>query len=162
MKRITKPHEIALSINSFAPLRVISSLVLFLALTACAPVLAQSGFVTTRGKQFVGPDGKTLFLKGTNLGNWLLPEGYMFKFKTASSPRLIETVVNQLVGQDEARKFWHTYRDQYITRDDIRFIKRAAFNFVRFPFTYRLVVTGGDPPRLEGAGYELLDRVVTW
>ena len=62
-------------------------------------------FVSTRGKQFIAPDGKPLLLRGTNLGNWLLPEGYMFKFKSANSPRLIETVINQLVGEDEARKF---------------------------------------------------------
>ena len=86
----------------------------------------------------------------------------MFKFKTASSPRLIETVVNQLVGPEEARKFWHTYREQYITRDDIRFIKRAGFNLVRVPFNYRLFVADSDPRRLEEPGYELLDRVVAW
>src|SRR5215213_1196821 len=163
MKRTTKSREIAQSINSFAPLRALSWLVLFLALTAGAPVLAQSGFVTTRGKQFVGPGGRPIFLKGTNLGNWLLPEGYMFKFKTASSPRLIERVVNQLVGPDEARKFWHAYRDRYITLEDIRFIKRAGFNSGRVRFNCRLVVTeGDDPPGVEGGGDELLDRVVGW
>ncbi|HKQ53284.1 MAG TPA: glycoside hydrolase family 5 protein [Pyrinomonadaceae bacterium] len=134
-----------------------------LLLTTCAPTLrAQSRFVTTRGKQFVAPNGCPLFLKGINLGNWLLPEGYMFKFKTASSPRLIEQVVNQLVGPDGARKFWRAYRDRYITLEDIRFIKRAGFNSVRVPFNYRLFVSGDDPPRLEGPGYELLDRVVGW
>ncbi len=133
-----------------------------LLLTACAPLRAQSRFVTVRGKQFVSPDGRPLFLKGINLGNWLLPEGYMFKFKTASSPRLIERVVNQLVGPDEARKFWRAYRDRYITLEDIRFIKRAGFNSVRVPFNYRLFVSEDDPRKLEGVGYELLDRVVGW
>ena len=51
----------------------------------------QSRFVTTRGKVIVSPDGEPLLLKGINLGNWLLPEGYMFKFKTTNSPRLIQT-----------------------------------------------------------------------
>ena len=119
-------------------------------------------FVSTRGKQFITPDGKPLLLKGINLGNWLLPEGYMFKFKSANSPRLIETVINQLVGEDEARRFWKSYRDNYITRDDIHFLKQSGFNSVRVPFNYRLFVSKDDPERLEGAGYELLDRVVRW
>src|SRR5215203_1699866 len=97
-------------------------------------------FVTTRGREFVAPDGRPLFLKGINLGNWLLPEGYMFKFRTASSPRLISTALSQLVGEDEARRFWKTYRDNYVTAEDLRFIKQSGFNSVRVPFSYRLFV----------------------
>lgn len=123
---------------------------------------ARGKFVTTRGREFVTPDGRPLLLKGINLGNWLLPEGYMLKFKTASSPRLISAVVNQLVGETEARRFWRTYRDNYVTAEDIRFIKQSGFNSVRVPFSYRLFATEGDPARLEGVGYELLDRVVGW
>jgi hypothetical protein len=35
----------------------------------------------------------------------------MFKFKTASSPRLIQTLVNEPIGEDDARRFWKTYRE---------------------------------------------------
>ncbi|HJQ34896.1 MAG TPA: cellulase family glycosylhydrolase [Pyrinomonadaceae bacterium] len=119
-------------------------------------------FITTRGRGFVGADGRPIYLKGINLGNWLLPEGYMFKFKSANSPRLIGVVLNQLIGEDEARRFWKTFRDNYVTAEDIRFIKRAGFNSVRVPFNYRLFVSEGEPQRLEGPGYELLDRVVGW
>jgi len=136
--------------------------VLLLTLLAWASIDAQPRFVTTRGKGIVSAEGKPLLLKGINLGNWLLPEGYMFKFKTANSPRLIQTAINELVGEDEARKFWKTYRDNYITREDIRFIKQSGFNSVRVPFSYRLFVSDAMGPRLEGPGYELLDRVIDW
>src|SRR6266540_6483988 len=102
--------------------------VVLLSLIASSATNGQSKFVTTRGKEFISPAGKPLLLKGTNLGNWLLPEGYMFKYKTANSPRLIQTVVNELVGEDEGRRFWRTYRENYITREDIRFIKQSGFN----------------------------------
>jgi len=124
--------------------------------------VASAQFVSTRGKQIVTPDGKSLALKGINLGNWLLPEGYMFKFKTASSPRLIQTVINELVGEDEARKFWKSHRDRYVTKEDIHFIKQSGFNSIRVPFSYRLFVSAEDPRKLEGEGYEILDRVVSW
>ncbi len=137
--------------------------VLAIILLSLAPhATAQTRFVTTRGKEFISSDGKPLLLKGINLGNWLLPEGYMFKFKATNSPRLIQTAINELIGEEEARKFWKTYRDNYITREDIRFIKRSGFNSIRIPFNYRLFVTDGTPPRLDGPGYELLDRVVDW
>lgn len=122
----------------------------------------QSRFVTTRGRAFASPDGKPLLLKGINLGNWLLPEGYMFKFKSANSPRLINEVISELVGEDEARRFWTAFHQNYITRDDIRFIKKSGFNSVRVPFSYRLFVIEGTPQMLEGPGYGLLDQVVKW
>ena len=136
--------------------------VVLLLLVNVTAARAQTGFVTTRGREFVAPDGRRLTLRGINLGNWLLPEGYMFKFKAANSPRRIEEVVGQLVGEEEARRFWKKFRDNYVTREDVRFIRRAGFNSVRVPFNYRLFVTEDDPRRLEGPGYELLDRVVGW
>lgn len=137
-------------------------IVILLSLSAPLSSNGQSRFVTTRGKDLVSADGKPLLLKGINLGNWLLPEGYMFKFKTANSPRLIHTVINQLVGEDEGRRFWKAYHDNYITREDIRFIKQSGFNSVRVPFSYRLFVTDAGPAKLEGEGYRLLDDVVAW
>src|SRR5438445_7634106 len=123
---------------------------------------AQTRFIGTRGKELVSPDGKPLLLKSINRSNWLLPEGYMFKFKTTTSPRLIQAAISELVGEDEARKFSQTYRDNYITPADIKFIKESGFNSVRVPFSYRLFVSDATVPRLDGPGYELLDRVVDW
>jgi hypothetical protein len=54
---------------------------------------AQPKFVATRGKEFIAPGGRALFLKGINLGNWLMPEGYMLKFNSANSPRLIQVAL---------------------------------------------------------------------
>ncbi len=137
-------------------------IIVLLNLTAAISSNGQSRFVATRGKEIVSADGKPFLLKGINLGNWLLPEGYMFKFKTANSPRLIHTVVNQLVGEDEGRRFWKTFQQNYITREDIKFIKQSGFNSVRIPFSYRLFVSEGEPRKLEGEGYRLLDNAVAW
>lgn len=146
-------------------------LIALLLLSSCAAAPARAaaqgpvttpGFVATRGTELVAPDGRPLLIKGINLGNWLLPEGYMFGFKTASSPRLIHEVIAQLVGEEEARRFWTAFRERYVTHDDIRFLRRAGFNCVRVPFSFRLFVTEESPRRFAGDGYELLDRVVAW
>jgi aryl-phospho-beta-D-glucosidase BglC (GH1 family) len=42
------------------------------------------------------------------------------------------------------------------------FLKKLGFNSVRVPFNYRLFVSADDPARLDGDGYQLLDRVVKW
>ena len=52
-------------------------------------------FISTKGKEIIGIDNSPFQLKGINLGNWLVPEGYMFKFENATSPRLINEVLNE-------------------------------------------------------------------
>jgi aryl-phospho-beta-D-glucosidase BglC (GH1 family) len=124
---------------------------------------AQSGnFFSTKGNDIIAPDGKSILLKGINLGNWLVPEGYMFKFEKVSSPRLIYDLFNVLLGTSQANIFWNEFRENYITREDIQFIKQSGFNSVRIPFNYKLFVTDYPYSELKGVGYALLDSAVKW
>ncbi len=122
----------------------------------------ESGFVTTKGKAIVGPDGQPILLRGINLGNWLVPEGYMFKFDSATSPRMINEVFTQLVGPEEASRFWNEYREAYITREDIQFIRSIGLNSVRVPFHWRLFESDAAPGFEGKDGFALLDRVIEW
>src|SRR5688572_25227568 len=131
---------------------------LLLILGLAAPATAQSGLVRIEGKNFIAPDGSTLHLKGISLGNWLMPEGYMFKFEVAKAPRQIFAAFDRLLGPERAAAFWKQYRDSYITRDDIEFIKSAGFNMVRIPLHYRLFMTNDGT--MTGDGWTLLDRVI--
>lgn len=123
---------------------------------------APAGFVQVRGRELVDAGGQALRLRGINLGNWLLPEGYMFQFERAGSPREIEDVIAELVGDVTAAEFWREWQEQYITRADIRLIKRSGFNSVRVPLNWRLFVSADAPFRMEGAGWRLLDNVIGW
>lgn len=126
-------------------------------------IMAQTNaFVTTRGTDIVLPDGTPILLRGINIGNWLVPEGYMFKFTHANSPRRINETFTQLLGPEEAKKFWKQYRDNYITKEDIAFIKKSGLNSVRIPFNYRLFVSEDHDTRFAGPGWEMLDRVIQW
>jgi len=122
----------------------------------------QSLFVTTKGKDVVTPNGKPLLLRGINIGNWLVPEGYMFKFKHSNSPQRINETFNQLLGPEETKKFWKQYRDNYITKEDITFIKKSGLNSIRVPFNYRMFVSEDHETRFTGPGFEMLDRVIKW
>ena len=141
--------------------------VLLLALCLAAPAKAadgdaSGGFVRIVGKRFVAPDGSTFAIKGIGLGNWLMTEGYMFKFTLARSPKQIEALFARLIGRAAADRFWVRYRDTYIAEDDIRLIGQVGFNTVRVPLHYALFMSADDPPRFAGPGYALLDRLIGW
>src|SRR5690554_1819414 len=136
-------------------------------LTACSPQgeirrESSAAFVTVDGSRLVDPDGEAIILRGINLGNWLVPEGYMFKFDKAVATWQIEQVVKELIGPAEARAFWDRYRDVYITKEDISFIKALRMNVVRVPFNYKLFTPEDYPEIWTGPGFDMLDRVIEW
>jgi len=130
----------------------------FIALIVCMlplPLFAQ--FAHTRQEQIVDGSGKPLLIRATNLGNWFLPEGYMWLFEGGpQSPREIEALVTELIGPDKAAAFWHQYRENYITQEDIHLIHEAGFNTIRVPLHYKFFESEDDE------GFRLLDRVVQW
>jgi len=117
---------------------------------------AQGDFAHVQGKQVLSADGKPILLRGINLGNWLLPEGYMFRFEHGpSSQREIDALFRELAGPETTDQFWREWRDTYISQGDTEFIRKAGFNSVRIPFHHALFVENG-------AGFPVLDRIIQW
>ena len=100
--------------------------------------LLPDDFFRVEGPDLITPEGKKLFIKGTNLGNWLNPEGYMFGFQKTNSGRFINEMFCQLVGPDFTAEFWKAFKDNYVTRKDIEFIASTGANTIRLPFHYKL------------------------
>lgn len=132
-------------------------------LALCSCTENQNEFVTIDGCDLRRPDGSKLEIRGTNLGNWLNPEGYMFGFRKANSAGFINTMLCELVGPDDAAAFWKEFKENYITEDDIRFIASQGANTVRLPFNYKLF-TDEDYMGLTSAqdGFAIVDKVVEW
>lgn len=121
-----------------------------------------SKFVQVKGKNFFDPQGNKILLRGINLGNWLNPEGYMFHFQVSSSYGLIDNTIKELIGPDKAKKFWKTFRDNYITKEDIHFIKSTGLNHIRVPFNYKLFLLEDHPEIWLDEGFKRLDDVIKW
>jgi aryl-phospho-beta-D-glucosidase BglC (GH1 family) len=138
--------------------------VLLLAMVLMFAVHAQKkGFIYTEGKNIMLPGGKPFILRGTNLGNWLVPEGYMFKLKNVNSPRLINQAFTELIGPSAMDSFWNNYLDSYITYADIHYMKSIGMNSIRVPFNYRLFTNEKYLGKTNADhGFELLDRLIGW
>lgn len=148
----------------------ISIALLSLGLTGCSGgtqdesrELPPEAFVTIQGQDLIKPDGTKLFIQGTNLGNWLNPEGYMFGFSKTNSAHFINEMFSQLVGPDFTAEFWKAFKDNYVTREDILFIKNTGANTIRLPFHYKLF-TDEDYMGLTANqdGFARVDSVVQW
>jgi endoglucanase len=114
-------------------------------------------FAHTDHKQIVDAAGKPLIVRATNLGNWLVPEGYMWLFEGGpQSPAEIRGLVLELLGPEGSAAFWQKYRENYITREDIAFLRRAGFNAIRVPLHCSLFESD------DAEGFKLLDRLIVW
>jgi hypothetical protein len=143
--------------------------ILFLAVAASCFSIAQTteknhfSFLHTDGQNIVNEAGEKIFLKGVGLGNWLLPEGYMWKFGwMGDRPRKIEKLVADLIGKEKAERFWKTFRQNYIAEADIKRIAQLGFNSVRPALNSRLFLTEGETPVFLEEGFQLIDSLITW
>ena len=66
-------------------------------LTVSGYAAQPKGFVHVSGQNLIQADGTKLDIKGTNLGNWLNPEGYMFDFHRTNSAHMINEMFCELV-----------------------------------------------------------------
>ena len=134
-------------------LRPLQLPLLFLALTS----QASAQFAHTDHKQIVDAAGKALLVRATNLGNWLVPEGYMWLFQGGpQSPSEIRALVLELLGPEGSAAFWQKYRENYVSREDIALLHRAGFNAIRVPLHYSFLESD------DAEGFKLLDRLIGW
>jgi len=118
---------------------------------------ASAQFAHTDHKQIVDAAGRPLIIHATNLGNWLVPEGYMWLFEGGpQSPSEIYALVLELLGPEGSEAFWRKYRENYISHEDIALLHRAGFNAIRVPLHYKLFESD------DSEGFRLLDRLIAW
>lgn len=129
---------------------------------ACNIQAQPKNYCKVDGKIIRDGDGNEILLRGTNLGNWLNPEGYMFRFDKVNSFRLIDEVLKELAGADNVREFWKSFRDNYVTRVDIKYLKSLGFNHIRIPFNFKYFVVEDHPDIYLEEGFKRLDDVIKW
>jgi hypothetical protein len=149
--------------NRKSTIALFSRFALFLIAVFLSSSAKAGGYLRTRGIDMVDEDGNVVLLRGVGLGNWLLPEGYMWKFGSdGDRPRKIESLIEAMVGPEAAERFWLEFRRNYITETDIRRIAELGFNSVRPALNARRFLTEGDNPTIVPEGFQLLDNLIQW
>jgi len=94
-------------------------LVFLWAVAALSLTAAEPGFLHRQGAQIVDAGGHPVTLRGTNLGNWLVPEGYMFLFENGSeSRREIDAFFRDIAGPEETERPFSRKKSMTIRESD--------------------------------------------
>ena len=123
-----------------------------------------NGYLRAEGRKIVNGLGEEIILRGWGLGNWLLCEGYMWMSKSPrfDRPHRIEQVIRELTGSKYSEKFWKRFRDEYITKDDIKGMAELGYNSVRIPFDWQILMEDEEEIIWKEEGFQLLDRCIDW
>ena len=112
----------------------------------------------------VDPKGRTVLLKGANLGNWEVIEFWMLAL--AGEPGVpgdqyrLEELLTKRFGEAEKDRLMETYRESWIQDRDFANLERFKFNLVRLPMNYRLMEDDRAPFRLRKDAFKWVDRAV--
>ena len=120
--------------------------------------------LTVRGTDLVDPKGKTVILRGANLGNWHVIEFWMLG--NSGEPGVpgdqfrLEALLTKRFGESEKNRLMEAYRESWIQERDFAELKKFNFNFVRLPMNYRLMEDDRRPYQLKPNAFKWIDRAI--
>jgi len=113
----------------------------------------------SRNGHIVNSRGQSIRLRGVNLGNWLMLEGYMLGGINEPEHR-IRANLSKAIGRRPARVFFRDFQDLFIQTADLQRIRGWGFNLVRVPFNYRLLFPSPEGRLYERDGWKRLDWLI--
>ncbi|MEM8710303.1 MAG: cellulase family glycosylhydrolase [Planctomycetota bacterium] len=118
-----------------------------LALSPAVGAQCNDCWLEVSGKEIVNASTRRpMQLRAVGLGNWLLQEGYMLHPQgCAGCPgtqwQMKAQYLSEGLSTAEVEDFYQSWRDTFITREDIDHIASLGFNSVRLPMHYELFLT---------------------
>jgi len=118
---------------------------------------AYSQFAQARGMEIVDGSGKPIVIRGINLANWLLLEGYLWGFGGITQYMTeVEAMATDLMGPTQAKAFWHAYRQNFVSEQDVHRIHEDGFNLIRVPLHAKFFQAD------DAEGFQLIDQLSQW
>jgi endoglucanase len=131
--------------------------------------LAALPWLSTSGTNIVDSNGKTVVLRGVNLGGAFEIEPWMSALNLSSPPSgfpqiqdevTLWSVLSQRFGSSQMQQLQQTWRTSWLTPADIAQVASMGGNVVRIPFFYQLLQDDSNPGQLIPGGVALLDALV--
>ncbi|MBN2097006.1 MAG: cellulase family glycosylhydrolase [Candidatus Omnitrophica bacterium] len=110
-------------------------------------------WLKAQGRYIVDETGKKIFLRGVNLGGWLMMEGYILHGRNFPAQQFKRQFA-RVNGKKQLENFKYQYRKNFITEQDIQRIKGLGANCLRVPFNYRLIQ--------KDQAWHYLDNLISW
>jgi|GEM_PF-2588309 len=114
-------------------------------------------FIQVRGAKLYLA-GKEIQLHGTNLGNWLLQEDFLFGLYGTHTQ--MRSAMKTILGRPRADAFWSEYETVYFTYKDAAFLEKKGFNFLRVPINQNRIEDPNYPGVYDEVALQRLDNVI--
>ena len=89
-----------------------------------------------------------VILKGINLGGWANQEGYMLNpagsSKVGTQWQMKKQYYNEGQSEAQVEAFYKSWRENFVTKEDIDYLAGLGFNAVRLPLHYELFLTASQ------------------
>jgi endoglucanase len=127
-----------------------------------------AGFLRAARERIVDGQGRDVLLRGMGLGGWMLQEGYMLGIKKEGTQHSIKARITDLVGREDAERFYRLWRQNHMTRADVDRLVASGFNSIRLPMHYNLFTLPIEEEPVKDrdtwltTGFELTDSLVAW
>ena len=114
------------------------------------------------GTRWVAADGTQVYLKGANLGNWLLNEFWMMGQGSngIDDECKLEAALDARFGYPERERLMKLFRDNWIGTRDWDLLPKFGLNAVRLPFIYSVVEDEKKPRTLRADAWHYLDDAI--
>ena len=97
------------------------------------------GFLMANGKNWIDSSGKTVLLRGVNVGNFFVQEFWMSPTEGSETVRCqkeLEEVLTERFGEARKDELLNAYLDHFFTEEDFDYIRDLGLNCIRLPLWY--------------------------